>query len=204
MKAGTVPPARRDAPDPDREARFRALYEAHYRAVQAYAMRRSAEPSDVADIVAETFVVAWRRLDDVPAGGEALPWLYGVARRVFANSGRSRRRRRDLHERLAGLAAADVSFEDDIGRDDERRSVLAALARLRPHDQELLRLVTWENLPHRQVAAILGCSENAVAIRMLRARERLAAELAKGSARSGQKSDRGGPRQTGSGGEGHD
>ena len=50
--------------------------------------------------MAETFLVAWRRLDDVPA--DALPWLYGVARRVLANQRRSADRGAALERRLAG------------------------------------------------------------------------------------------------------
>ena len=63
-------------PEQTREAHFRGLYAEHYDAVSRF-VRRRGSPSDVDDIVAETFLVAWRRLEDVPTGpGEALPWLY--------------------------------------------------------------------------------------------------------------------------------
>lgn len=63
---------------------------------------------------------------------------------------------------------------------------LAALGRLRPDDQELLRLVAWEELDHRAIGLVLGISSNAVAIRLLRARRRFAEELLKdpGSSRT--------------------
>ena len=62
----------------DRE-RFSGLFEAHYAQVHAFAARRVGR--DLADeVTAETFLVAWRRLEAVPA--EPLPWLYGVARNV--------------------------------------------------------------------------------------------------------------------------
>jgi RNA polymerase sigma-70 factor (ECF subfamily) len=78
-------------------SRFEALYREHYAAVLAYARRRI--PGRADDVVSETFLVAWRRLDDVPSDG--LPWLYGVARRVVADVRRSAGRQQALAERLA-------------------------------------------------------------------------------------------------------
>lgn len=69
----------------DLDDRFRVLYAAHLNAILGYALRRVAAPEDAADVVAETFLIAWRRCADVPPGGEARLWLYGVARRVLAN-----------------------------------------------------------------------------------------------------------------------
>jgi RNA polymerase sigma factor (sigma-70 family) len=85
--------------DARRRERFRELYADNYPLILGYAMRRCVQPEDAADVVAETFLAAWRRLDDVPPE-HARTWLYGVARRVLANQLRSRRRRRRLGERL--------------------------------------------------------------------------------------------------------
>jgi RNA polymerase sigma-70 factor (ECF subfamily) len=72
-----------------RRARFEALWGDHYEAVVRFALRRA--PRDRApDIAEETFLAAWRRLDEIPA--DAGPWLYGVARGVLANDRRSQRR----------------------------------------------------------------------------------------------------------------
>lgn len=109
-----------------------------------------------------------------------LPWLFGVARRVIANQRRASRRRADLGTRLAQqVAPGDTEVDACVIATDEQRAVLEALARLKPDDQELLRLVTWESLSHRHAAQVLGCSENAVAVRLNRARGRLGKELAK-------------------------
>jgi RNA polymerase sigma-70 factor, ECF subfamily len=82
------------------EERFAALFDRTHRPLLAYAVRRVADPADAADIVAETFLVAWRRLDEVPPDEQARPWLFGVARRVLANYYRGEHRRHALGERL--------------------------------------------------------------------------------------------------------
>lgn len=185
---------------PDDEARddrrrFHAVYEANYRAVFAYARRRASTTSDAQDAVAETFAIAWRRLGDLPEAEAALPWLYGVARRVMANQRRANQRRIDLPARLRGQQPATVEFEGQVAADDERRVVLAALGRLREADQELLRLAVWEELPHRDIAGIVGCSESSVAVRLHRARNRLGREIEKGIRGIGQRAVRGNGRR---------
>ncbi|MFI2362770.1 RNA polymerase sigma factor [Promicromonospora sp. NPDC019610] len=162
-----------EAPPPDREARFTALFESTHRALLAYAVRRVAEPADAADVVAETFLVAWRRIDDVPGGADARPWMFGVARRVLANARRGDRRRLALADRLRAHLADVVDAPSGPGTDVER-----ALARLSGDDQELLRLVAWEGLGREEIAVVLGISRTAVRVRLHRARRRLADELA--------------------------
>src|SRR5690242_18532311 len=96
------------APDDDRGTRFDQLFAAHYGAVRAYVVRRSgAAPGD--DVLSETFLVAWRRLDAVPEDG--LPWLLGVARRVLANQRRGAARRAALVERLSSLTSRSHGAE---------------------------------------------------------------------------------------------
>src|ERR1700754_806724 len=93
----------------EHERRFRQLFEAEARSVLGYALRRTEAREDAADVVAETFAVAWRRIADVPPGAQARPWLYGVARRVLANQRRGELRRRRLADRLRErLAAVDL------------------------------------------------------------------------------------------------
>lgn len=157
--------------DPQRrERRFDRLYERHFDALRAYAWRR--DPGRADEIVAETFLVAWRRLDDVPR--EPLPWLIGVARMVRQNLSRGDRRQTALAERLAWEPAADDDF---AGTFAERDAVRLALARLGERDREILLLATWEDLDARSIARVLGCTRANVAVRLLRARRRLALEL---------------------------
>jgi len=162
-----------------RHARLEDLFEACHRPPLAYAARRCSTLANAEDAVAEVFVVAWRRLDDVPIGDEALLWLFGVARRAIANQRRGRARRGRLQIRLEAtfdptptILAAPTPSGDD--------AALEALARLSASDQELLRLLAWEELTHAEIARVLRISVNAVAIRLHRARTRFSSALVKG------------------------
>jgi RNA polymerase sigma factor (sigma-70 family) len=162
----------------ERTERFRALYLAHYRAIYAYVYRRmTSQSSHVPDVVAEVFTVAWRRLDSVPAGGEELLWLYGVAHRCVLRAQRGDWRRLRLLRRLAEHARTSPAGASEGAREEEVRE---AVERLPPVDREVLRLVMWDGLSHSEAAAILDCSVNAVAQRLHTARERLRQGLTEG------------------------
>jgi RNA polymerase sigma-70 factor, ECF subfamily len=158
------------------DRRFAQLYERHYRAIRDFCARRV--PRDaVDDAVADTFLTVWRCLDEVPAGQAALVWMYGVAVRVVGHQRRSFSRRSRLHERLRvvefrSAAAADDAVVDGV----ESRRILAALARLGRTDAEVLRLVTWEELPVAIAAAVLGIEPDTARQRLHRARRNLARE----------------------------
>jgi RNA polymerase sigma factor (sigma-70 family) len=156
-----------------RLVRFDALFSAYQRHVLAYAMRRTRTSADAEDVAAETFTIAWRKFDAIPVS-EPLPWLYAVARRVLANQRRGLGRRERLVTRLR---VDDVATPDRAG-DDRDGPAFAALASLSPADQEILRLVAWEELGNHAIAAVLGITPNAVAIRLHRARGRFAVALA--------------------------
>lgn len=163
----------------ERRARFEQIYRDYSGLILAYALRRAGSAEDAGDVVAETFATAWRRIDDVPAGEQARPWLYGVARRVCANHRRGRDRRVRLDDRLAAefrAAAAHATAVSREGPDVER--IAAAFATLPDGDRELLGLVGWERLDRDDIALVLGCSRAAVRVRLHRARRRFARALA--------------------------
>jgi RNA polymerase sigma-70 factor, ECF subfamily len=152
------------------------LFETHFRGyaarVHAFALRR-ADPESAQDITAETFLVAWRRRQEMPP--EPLPWLYGIARGVLANDRRTSNRRLSLAARIAAEPAAPETSDD---RDHE---ILQALASLRESDREALLLSAWEGLSTKEAASVVGCSAATFAVRLHRARARLARVLAEAS-----------------------
>jgi len=156
-----------DADLEQRRQRFDALFSEHLAGVASYCRWRSDLPSDGQDAVGEVFLVAWRRLDEVPSGEQARPWLYATARRVMANQARANARRSRLRERLRAqpVAAAD---EDDplVGR------VREALAGLGPRDREVLLLAEWEGLTAAEIAVVVHRPAVAVRSRLHRARRR--------------------------------
>ncbi len=161
------------SPELARDARFTTLYDAYHHRILGYAQRRTGR-DDAVDIVAETFAIAWRRLDDIPRGEQSLYWLYATARRVLVNHRRAERRRANLISAIESESLAASSPPPTI----ESQRVAPALARLHEDERELVLLVAWEGLDASAVAAVLRCSQNAARIRIHRARRRFAHALA--------------------------
>jgi RNA polymerase sigma-70 factor (ECF subfamily) len=169
--------------DPERQA--------YYRPIMAYVVRRVASAEDAADVVADVFTTAWRRIGELPEAPADRLWLYGVAQRVIAGRRRSARRlfhltawlRADVGTRQPGQLASGQPGPGQPGpgqpglRDAISDRVVAALDRLSVREREALQLVLWEELSHAEAAQVLGCSANAVAIRVHRAKTRLRGEL---------------------------
>lgn len=150
------------------DGEFEALYTAQYDALLRYAVRRVTDPTDAADVVAETWTVAWRRRAELPGGDEDLLWLFGVARRVLANQRRGQLRRSQLTERLRSELQTTSHVIQAPGNPVSR-----ALDRLRPDDRDLLAMHAWEGLTTAEMATVLSCSTAAVRVRLHRARTRL-------------------------------
>jgi RNA polymerase sigma-70 factor (ECF subfamily) len=159
------------------DERFQALYDAHAGAVLSYARRRAAR-TDADDVLAEVFLVAWRRLEEVPSAHERV-WLIGVARRALANQRRGSTRQGALRERLAANvqapAPASVQPFPAVGQTRLGR----ALASLSESDRELLLLLAWEGLSNEDAARVLEIRPRALRVRLYRARRRLAEALAR-------------------------
>lgn len=159
------------------ETLFASLYDCHHRAIRAFCRRR-VEKDAVDDVVAETFLVAWRRIDVVPTGEAGKLWLYGVAYRVISNQWRGAARRRRLQDRLQVIdgGGADNNDDDTAVAADQRRLVVEAAARLNDKDAEVLRLAAWEQLSMIDIAEVLGIAPNAVKQRLHRAKQHLGRE----------------------------
>ena len=153
------------------------MFATHHDAVRRYVVRRQSAGL-IDDAIAETFLVAWRRLDEIP--DRTLPWLLGVARRVLADQRRAVDRRRSLSERLhvdalSGRGARD--WEPPAGLTPELASALAVLTE---HEREALLLVAWDRLSAIDAARVAGCSPAAFRVRLHRARQRVARRLGEG------------------------
>jgi RNA polymerase sigma-70 factor (ECF subfamily) len=158
------------------EARFEALYASNVAAILGYASRRTSTSDDAADVVAETFTIAWRRIGDVPTGDQARLWLYGVARRTLLNHRRGAGRQGRLADRLkADLEAHHNRAHHTVSSPDP--VLEEAFRALRGSEREVLALSVWEGLSTGELAAVLGCTENAAKLRLSRARRRLRADL---------------------------
>ncbi len=135
-----------------------------------YALRRT-DPEEARDVVAETFTVAWRRLENVPTGDGALPWLLATARKQLAN----RRRAADTRARIGdGPHATPVVTRDPAEGVATRSALAEAFDRLGATDREALALIAWDGLHPREAATVVGCSAATFAVRAHRARQRLA------------------------------
>lgn len=173
--------------DAERELRLRTLADRFVEPVRRYLARRC-DAATADEVLNDVLVVCWRRLDEVPAEpAESIPWAIGVARNLLANAERAQRRRDRLTAKVIALdppplASIDPAVTDD---NDDAIAVRDALTRLRRDDAELLRLWAWDELESPQLATVLGISANAAAIRLHRAKKRLADELQKSAAPAG-------------------
>lgn len=153
--------------------RFRTAFESHFDAINRYCLRRISV-DDVNDVVAEVFAVAWRKVERMPDGDEALPWLYGVARLEINNRRRATRRFRALVAKARSQAPqTEPGPEHVMIRKAQVQELVDALGTLRPEDQEVLLLRTHEELDYGQMGIALGCSPEAARKRLTRAISRL-------------------------------
>jgi RNA polymerase sigma factor (sigma-70 family) len=152
---------------------FGALFDAHFRDLWRFARRRTGA-DDADDVTAQVFAIAWRRRHDLPDDTEVRLWLFGVARRVLANQRRSDARQDRLRRRLAVSDEGDHDGAPDVS-DGELGSVFGGLS---DDDRAVVTMRCWDGLTVGEIAVVLGCSPNAVSIRLHRVRRRIAARLA--------------------------
>lgn len=164
-------------PDMDQRRRcFDVLFREHVAGVASYCRWRSGSPVDAQDAVGEVFLIAWRRLEELPEGEAVRPWLYATARRVMANQARADARRSRLRDRLR----ADQAPASDSDPPTER--VRDALAALGPRDREVLLLAEWEGLTPAEIAVVLQSPAVSIRSRLHRARRRFRAAFESPSA----------------------
>lgn len=150
---------------------FARVVATHRHAVTRYAMRRLDNRDAVEDLVAETFVVVWRHLDQLPKASEQLFWLYGISGRVLANINRGRTRSFRLESRLAFEREREAEIPRFTAEDVEE--LMRGLAQLSPHELELIQLFYWDELSYKQIGLVFRCSPKAAGVRLTRAKQHL-------------------------------
>lgn len=166
--------------DLERISRLHEAFLSHRDALLSYARRRTSTLEDAEEAIAATYLTAWQKVDAMPREPDTRRWLYAVARNMLANERRSRSRLSNLNDRLR-RQRENVAVDELDGR------LETALSHLRPSEQEVLRLSSWERLTYLEASKILHCSPNAYAIRLHRAR--LALRIALDDAAAGSRVD---------------
>lgn len=169
------------SPDPALLGQFERLYRSQFDALAAYFARRSRDPQTVADLTADTFVEAMRSFGTYdPRRGPLRPWLFAIARNVYAKHSERDARRRDAFARHAAHRALDPDETEDLERRIDAaargREIRLALAELSPLDREAIELVDLAGLTPKEAAATLGVSAGGLRVRLSRARSRLRKE----------------------------
>lgn len=162
------------------ESWFRQIYKSTFDKTLAYALRRTRTNADAYDVVADVYLVAWRRLDEFRRADDAQAWLYGVAYKTLGNHRRSGSRRDALEDKAKSQRSSPNPALNPsrvvTGRDQFER-VIDALGRLPERDQEALRLAAFEGLDHRAIGHVLDIRTPLVRTVLYRARRRLEREL---------------------------
>jgi RNA polymerase sigma-70 factor (ECF subfamily) len=169
---------------PSREARFENLYRSTATDLLAFLTRRASDPEEATDILAEVYLVAWRRLDKVPTDEGARLWLFGVAQKLLLKSNRQLRSYQDIVRGITAEMSAGTSHSKPDDEFTDR--VRASLRKLPKAQREALLLTAWEGLKPREIAKVTGSTANLVRVRLHHARKQLQQEL---SAAPGQDSD---------------
>lgn len=169
-----MPEGRERQLKPSREERFRVLYKEHVEQLAHYVSRRT-PVSDVQDVIAETFLTAWRRFDELPP--DPIPWLFITARNVMANRHRSTQRRRTLGRRLTSELQVPVQLDRPPHLTEIDQQLLTAIGRLPDAEREAFMLVAWDGLDPQRAAQALGCSAATFRMRLHRARQKLKQQI---------------------------
>lgn len=158
----------------NRRELFESLYEQYRPPVLGYCRRRTSL-TGAEDACSETFLIAWRRLDELPGPPHTLPYLYRIAANVLANHARAFRRRSRLDAKLKGLGVAPAADPSALVVMNARHhEVIDALQRLKPKDREIVMLYTWEDLSRETIAEMMGLTKAAIDQRIHRSYRRLA------------------------------
>jgi len=162
---------------------YAIFFRRHVRSITAYAVRRCANSEEVADLVAETFMTALGAAGRYrPQTPTALPWLFGIARRVLYRHRRKAARIARLNVKASNTYPSYTGSEEDainsaIDAARQLPAIEAALHQLPKGEREVLELVAYDGLTPSEAALVLEVTPNAARLRLSRARKRMRAAL---------------------------
>ena len=161
--------------DLERRRQFEAVVDVVFEPIQRYLGRR-AQQADASELLNDSLLVIWRRLDHVPLD-DPLPWSYGVAKRCLANHRRGAQRRLRLVGRVIDRAPSDSFASRQPSPEFDNPQLERALAELDESDRELVRLWAWEHLEPQEIAVVLDTTPNAVSLRLTRAKKKIMSSM---------------------------
>lgn len=151
------------------DVQLRALLRHTADSLLAYFERRVSEPADAADLLSETMIIAWRRVDNLPQDAERQRmWLFTIAANVLANGLRSRRRAVALGDRLKRVMINSPML--DLA---ELHAVRDAVADLPRSHRELVMLIHWDGFTITEAAKLLDLNPSTARSRYAAARSAL-------------------------------
>ncbi|MGH2913195.1 MAG: RNA polymerase sigma factor [Solirubrobacteraceae bacterium] len=181
LLAGESTERRAESPNTGLLGDFERLYRTQVGPVTAYFARRSREPQTVADLTADTFLEAMRSFASFdPRRGDVRPWLFAIARHVYARHSERGTRERDAAARHGGRRSLDPDETEELERRIDAaqrgREIVDRLGSLPPLDREAIELVDLAELTPKEAARVLGVSSGGLRVRLSRARARLRKE----------------------------
>jgi RNA polymerase sigma factor (sigma-70 family) len=165
-----------DGAHPERR-RFEILYAETRLSLLGYFLRRVDSAPDAADLLAETYLIAWRKFDSIPKDETARLWLFGVARRIASHHHRHEKVAQALVETLRANLSRDAAVmrtDSDMPISDV---ICASLDRLKLSDREIIELSAWEQLTPIEIANVVGMKPGTVRVRLHRIRTAVRADL---------------------------
>jgi RNA polymerase sigma-70 factor (ECF subfamily) len=162
---------------------YSVFFKRHVTPITRYAVRRCANPDDVADLVGECFLVALQAAHRyVPETDTALPWLFGISRRLLAKQRRKYAGNRRIEVKASNAFPHFTPAEDDevaaaIDASRQAPALEEALARLTRSERDVLEIVAYDGLSPSEAAVALDITPNAARLRLSRARRAVRAHL---------------------------
>ena len=156
------------------------MYRANVAAIYRFCLTQLGEPMLAEDAASDVFIAALRAWPRIDQHGDIRPWLFRVARNVVPDHYRAMRRRERLNAVLGRAFMGSAPAPDPevvAGLRDDVRVVSRALARLSKRDRILLGLRVSSDLPHGDIAKVMGMSEEAVRVAIHRALKRIRNQL---------------------------